>query len=83
MNETEVKKLVNQVTDIKDNKGNEVSLDQLKQIPWEVSPIPVTIVGTTFGNEIQTKILSSLLVSNFFLFYLCIFATARYFMAGN
>ncbi len=60
-----------------------VDLKELSKLPWDSNPTPVTIVGTTFGNEIQTKILNSLMVSNLFLFYLCIFATARYFMAGN
>lgn len=60
-----------------------MKVNDIKQIPWDVKPTPVEIVGTTFGNEIQTKILNALRVSNLFLFYLCVFATARYFMAGN
>lgn len=50
---------------------------------WVKQPTPVEIVGTTFGNEIQTKILSTLKVSNLLVFYLCAFATLRYFLVGN
>jgi len=60
-----------------------MKVEQIREIPWEVRPTPVEIVGTTFGNEIQTKILTAMRISNLFLFYLCVFATARYFMAGN
>ena len=56
----------------------------LKDFDFEVhSPTPVEIVGTTFGNRIQTKILNQLVVNNCLLTYLCAFATARYFLAGN
>jgi len=57
--------------------------EDLMKVQWETRPTPVEIVGTTFGNEIQTKILTAMRINNFLLFYLCFFATARYFMAGN
>lgn len=47
------------------------------------TPTPVEIVGTTFGNRIQTKILIQLVVNNWLLTYLCAFVTARYFLIGN
>lgn len=46
-------------------------------------PQQVEIVGTSFGNRIQTKILLGLYINNFLLLYLCVFATGRYFLAGN
>lgn len=67
-----------------------MNISELKELAKTISdtglvkePTPVSIVGTTFGNEIQTKILSTLKVSNLLLFYLCIFATLRYFLVGN
>lgn len=56
---------------------------ELPKFDWKISPTPVEIVGTTFGNKIQTKILTQLMVNNWLLTYLCIFATARYFLNGN
>lgn len=67
-----------------------MNISELKELAKTISdtglvkePAPVSIVGTTFGNEIQTKILSTLKVSNLLLFYLCVFATLRYFLVGN
>lgn len=60
-----------------------MNLDEVKSVHWNTQPTPVEIIGTTFGNELQTRILTALRISNLFLFYLCVFATARYFMAGN
>jgi len=47
------------------------------------TPTPVEIVGTTFGNEIQNKILTQMRILNLMIFYFCVFSTARYFLAGN
>lgn len=59
-------------------------LEKLKEFPWNrIGPQAVEIVGTTFGNRLQTKILIQLIVNNCLLTYLCTFATARYFLAGN
>ena len=59
-------------------------LKELKEFPWNsIGPQPVEIVGTTFGDRLQTKILIQLIVANCLLTYLCTFATARYFLAGN
>lgn len=60
-----------------------MKLDDINKVQWNTQPTPVEIVGTTFGNELQTRILTSGRISNYLLFYLCIFATARYFLAGN
>ena len=58
-------------------------IKELKELPWNIGPQAVEIVGTTFGNRLQTKILIQLIVANCLLTYLCAFATARYFIAGN
>lgn len=42
---------------------------------WIKNPTPVTIVGTSFGNVLQTKISNLLILANFFLFYLCTIQT--------
>lgn len=60
-----------------------MNLEEVNKVQWNTQPTPVEIVGTTFGNVIQTKILTNLRVNNYLLFYLCAFATARYFMSGN
>lgn len=60
-----------------------MKLEDVRKIPWEVNPTPVSIVGTTFGNEIQTRILTNIRISNMLLFYLCTFETLRYFLVGN
>lgn len=57
---------------VNDAKGN-----------WIKEPTPVTIVGTTFGNEIQTKILTNIRITNLLTLYLCVFVTFRYIMGGN
>lgn len=56
---------------------------ELKEFPWSIGPQAVEIVGTTFGNKLQTKILVQLVVANCLLTYLCAFATVRYFLVGN
>lgn len=58
-------------------------IKNLKEFPWNIGPQAVEIVGTTFGNRLQTKILIQLIVANCLLTYLCVFATARYFLVGN
>lgn len=60
-----------------------MKVEDINKVQWSTQPTPVEIIGTTFGNELQTRILTALRISNLFLFYLCVFATARYFMAGN
>ena len=52
-----------------------MKLADVTKIPWEVDPTPVRIVGTTFGNEIQTKILTAERVGNFLLFYIAVVLT--------
>lgn len=59
-----------------------MNIDQIKQVPWEVDPTPVRVVGTTFGNELQSKINNRMLVNNVLLLYLCTFFTVRYFFYG-
>lgn len=84
MNEKEyVESLLRGITSIKDKEGNEMDLKDIQKVQWNTAPTPVEIVGTTFGNEIQTKILTQLRVANLLLFYLGAFATARYFLVGN
>lgn len=56
---------------------------EMKELPWNIGPQAVEIVGTTFGNKLQTKILVQLVVANCLLTYLCAFATVRYFLVGN
>lgn len=60
-------------------------LPTLKDIEKIASSMPtqVEIVGTTFGNELQNRILSNIRVLNFLMFYLCTLATLRWFMLGN
>jgi hypothetical protein len=58
-------------------------LRELSKLGLTTFPTPVEIVGTTFGNEIQTKILTQLRIANLLLFYLGVFATCRYFIVGN
>ncbi len=58
-------------------------IKELKELPWNIGPQSVEIVGTTFGNKLQTKILVQLVVANCLLTYLCTFATVRYFLVGN
>lgn len=60
-----------------------MKLKDLQKVEWNTSPTPVSIVGTTFGNEIQNRILTQLRIANLLLFYLSVFATTRYFMVGN
>lgn len=52
-----------------------MKLEEVRKIPWEVDPTPVRIVGTTFGNEIQTKILTAERIGNFLLFYIAVVLT--------
>lgn len=67
-----------------------MNINELKELAKTISdtglvkePTPVSIVGTTFGDEIQTRILTNIRVGNMLLFYLCAFATLRYFLVGN
>lgn len=67
-----------------------MNINELKELAKTISdtglvkePTPVSIVGTTFGNEIQTKILTNIRISNMLLFYICTFETLRYFLVGN
>lgn len=46
-------------------------------------PTPVEIVGTTFGNELQNKILTAMRLSNLLLFYFCAITTIRWIVSGN
>lgn len=60
-----------------------MKVEDINKVQWSTQPTPVEITGTTFGNVLQTKILTNVRISNYLLFYLCAFATFRYFMAGN
>lgn len=60
-----------------------MKLEDINKVQWSTQPTPVEIIGTTFGNELQTRILTSSRISNFLLFYLCFLATYRYLMVGN
>ena len=71
------------VLQITETKEEPKELKELKEFPWNIGPQAVEIVGTTFGNRLQTKILVQLIVANCLLTYLCAFATTRYFLVGN
>lgn len=60
-----------------------MKVEDINKVQWSTQPTPVEIIGTTFGNELQTKILTAVRIQNYLMFYLCAFATLRYFMAGN
>lgn len=60
-----------------------MKVEDINKVQWSNQPTPVEIIGTTFGNELQTKILTTSRISNFLLFYLCFLATYRYLMVGN
>ncbi len=58
-------------------------LEKLQELVNKGIPQPVEIIGTTFGNELQNKILNSMRILNLLMFYLCSLATLRWFIAGN
>lgn len=60
-------------------------LDKLRDILDKGLPHPqqVEIVGTSFGNKLQSSINTKLFIANILLFYLCAFNTLRYFLVGN
>jgi len=58
------------------------SIEELREVAKSIQrsdfvkePLPVTITGTTFGNELQNKILTAMRIQSFFLFYLCTIQT--------
>jgi len=59
-----------------------MKIRDVNSVPWDVSPTPVEIVGTTFGNELQNKINNRILVNNGLLLYLCIFFSIRLWFYG-
>lgn len=62
-------------------------LEELRNLIEEqksiATPMDVRVVGTSFGNELQSKINGRLFISNLLLFYICTFLTFRYVIAGN
>lgn len=57
-------------------------VSKLKQFQ-DLQPTPVVITGTSFGNELQNKILTISALNAFLLFYLCALATLRWVFQGN